>query len=48
MQAALAARPRRAVDIRVPLKSDARLEGIHAKLTNGELTIIIPKRVRLP
>ena len=45
MQAALCARPRKAVDIRIPLKNDAKLEGISAKLINGELTIAIPKRV---
>jgi len=33
------------VDIKVPLKNDAKLEGIYAKLINGELTIAIPKRV---
>lgn len=43
--AALRARPRRAVDIKIPLKNDANLDGIQAKLANGELTIAIPKRV---
>jgi len=45
VQAALCARPRKAVDIKVPLKNDAKLEGIHAKLIHGELTIAVPKRV---
>ena len=45
LQAALRARPRRAVNIKIPLKSDADLDSIQAKISNGELTIAIPKRV---
>lgn len=33
------------MDIKIPLKNDANLDGIQAKLANGELTIAIPKRV---
>jgi HSP20 family molecular chaperone IbpA len=29
----------------IKLPSDALLDGIHAKLNNGELTIMIPKKV---
>lgn len=45
LQAALRARPRKAVDIKAPLKNDAKLVGIRAKLVDGELTITIPKQV---
>ncbi len=37
--------PRKAVDIKAALKNDAKLDGIRAKLADGELTITIPKQV---
>ena len=45
LQAALRARPRKAVAIKAPLKNNARLDGIYAKLADGQLTITIPKQV---